>query len=524
MRHPFFCLAACAVLLGGCATYRPAPVDPAATRAQWQARRLDDPALAARLRPWLPARDHGQWPPARYGRTELVLAALALNPDVAEARAHLAEASAAVRTAGSRPNPTLGLALERYTQAQAGSAPWLWGLSTDFLLDGGLRRRLRVQLADQGVRGARLDYAEKLWNVRSAVRDALAQRLVAVRRQALAARTVAAAAALEQAARQRVALGEDAPQMALQAAQTLAQARSDQAAAAQRAVSAQAQLARAIGVPAAALEGLDVGWDGFDRPTAPSSARLDALADHALLARADLERALVDYARRETELHQQVHEQYPQLSLGPGYTYDHGIRKLTFNASLSLPLFNRNQGPIAQARARREAAAAHVRTVQADIASAIDAAQARLAAALPALDAARAGSRAAERSREHAEHAFALGGIDRPALLAARLSALAAEQGALGALDAAWQAEGALEDALRTPLDAEEAALWSEHGPITAPAPSTAGLPGREGRGGEKALGPPASASRRGRPLLRGQPDPAGQSEQPLLVHAGESP
>src|SRR5690348_3303107 len=307
MRHPFFCLAACAVLLGGCATYRPAPVDPVATRAQWQARRLDDPALAARLRPWLPSRDRGQWPPERYGRAELVLAALALNPDVAEARAHLAEASAAVQTAKARANPTLGLALERYTQAQADGAPWLWGLSTDFLLDGGLRRRLRTQLADQGVRGARLDYAGKLWSVRGAVRDALQQRLVALRQEVLAARTVATATALEQAARQRVALGEDAPQVALQAAQTLAQARSDQAAAGQRAASAQAQLARAIGVPVIALQGLELRWDDFDRPVAPSPARVDTLADQALLARSDLERALVDYANRETELHQQVH-------------------------------------------------------------------------------------------------------------------------------------------------------------------------------------------------------------------------
>ncbi|UGB38630.1 TolC family protein [Frateuria soli] len=448
-----------AALLGGCATYRPAPVDPAATRAQWQASRLDDPALAARLRPWLPPRDHGQWPPGDYGRVELVLAALALNPDVAEARAHLAEASAAVRTAKARANPTLGLALERYTRAQADGAPWLWGLSTDFLLDGGLRRRLRVQLADQGVRGARLDYAGRLWDVRSAVRDALEQLLIARRQQNLAARTAAAATALEQAARQRVALGEDAPQVVLQAVQTLARARSDQAAAGQRATSAQAQLARAIGVSVAALQGLALRWDDFDRPAAPPSARLDTLADHALLARSDLERALVDYARRETELHQQVHAQYPQLSLGPGYTYDHGIRKLTFNASLSLPLFDQNQGPIAEARARREAAAAHVRAVQADIASAIDAARARLAAALPALDAARAGEQAAVRARDQTDHAFALGGTDRGTLLESRLAALAAGQATLAALDAAWQAEAALEDALRTPLDPAEATL-----------------------------------------------------------------
>lgn len=467
MRHPFFCLAACAAsvaLLAGCASYRPAPVDPAVTRAQWQARRLDDPALAARLRPWLPSRDHGRWPPERYGPAELVLAALALNPDLVEARAHLAEASAAVRTARARPNPSLGLALERYTQAQADSAPWLWGFSLDFLLEDPLRRRLRVQLADQGVRAARLDYAEKLWAVRTAVRTALAQRWIADRQHALAGRTVAAAEALVQAARQRVALGEDTPQVALQAEQTLAQARRDQAGATQAVAGAQARLARAIGVPTQALQGLDVRWEDFDRPVAPPGAALDRLADHALLARADLERALVDYASRETELQQQVRAQYPQLSVGPGYTYDHGLRKLTFNASVGLPLFDRNQGPIAEARARREAAAAHVRAVQADIASAIDAARARYAAALPALAAARAGRQAAERARGQVERAFALGAVDRSAMLEAQLGALAAAQSELGALDTSRQAEAALEDALRAPLDPTEAALWPAMG------------------------------------------------------------
>jgi outer membrane protein TolC len=230
-------------------------------------------------------------------------------------------------------------------------------------------------------------------------------------------------------------------------------------------------------VPVAALDGLDLRWDDFDQPAAPSPAELDTLADHALLARADLERALVDYASRETELHQQVHAQYPQLSMGPGYTYDHGMRKLTFNASLALPVFDQNQGPIGEARARREAAAAHVRAVQADIGSAIDAARARLDAALPSLAAARAGQRAAERTREQAEHAFALGAIDRPAMLAARLSALAGEQTALAALDAAWQAQAALEDALRTPLDPDEAALWPavEHARDPRTPPRTAG-------------------------------------------------
>lgn len=460
MRHPFFCLLAASIVLAGCASYRPAPVDPAATRAQWQARRLDDPALAARLRPWLPARDHGQWPPARYGQAELLLAALALNPDLAESRAHLAEASAAVRTAAARPNPTVSLALERYTQAQADAAPWLWGISTDFLLDTPLRRRLRLQLADQGVRAARLEYAEKVWAARGGLRDALLERRLARRQQALAARTVRIATALEQAARQRVVAGEDSPQVALQAAQALAQARTEQAGATQRAAVAQARLARAIGVPGAAVRGLDLDRDDIDRPIAPAAGATADLADRALLARADLERALVDYARRETELQQQVRAQYPQLSLGPGYTYDHGIRTLTFGVSARLPVFDRNQGPIGEARARREAAAAHVRAVQADIASAVEAAQERLAAAVEALAAARDGEQAAVRQQARTERAFALGAVERATELQAELAAQAARQATLSSLGQAWRARAALEDAVRTPLDPAEAALW----------------------------------------------------------------
>ncbi len=94
----------------------------------------------------------------------------------------------------------------------------------------------------------------------------------------------------------------------------------------------------------------------------------------ALLSRPDLERAIADYDARELELKQQVSAQYLQTSLGPGYTYDHGIRKATFNASIALPIFNRNEGPIAEAVAARELAGRHALTVQATILNEIDAA------------------------------------------------------------------------------------------------------------------------------------------------------
>lgn len=458
-------VAACAsaFLLGGCVGYRPAPIDVDAMHARWTQRRLDDPALIRRMHAVFPSLGPNEAVPHTWDQADLLAAALLLNPDLDEARARLREALAAMTTAAAYPNPTIGLALERYTQAQADAHPWLWGLSTDIPIDTPLRRRLRRQSADAGVRAARLGYAEKIWSVRAALRDALVADRLAGRQRQLATRAATVAKQLQAAAQQRQDLGEDGPGPVLQASRALARARDETAKATQQAVAARAALARAIGVPTLALDGLHLQWQGLDAPAMPAAQSLDALRQQALLARTDLEHALVAYQQREIELHQQVRAQYPKVSLGPGYTYDHGLRTLTFGLSATLPVFDRNRGPIAEARARREAAAAHVRAVQADIGSQIDAAEARLAAALSALDAARAGAHAATRQRTQAEQAFRLGDIDRATLLTARMDAIGAAQAALDALGRTWQAHAALEDALRAPLDPGEARLPIRH-------------------------------------------------------------
>ena len=451
------------LVLAGCAHYQARPIDPAVTAAQWQARRLDDPMLAERLAPVL-REAQLDWPPARYGSGELLLAALVLNPDLAEARAHLAEADAAVRTAKAWPNPSVNLALERYAQDQAGSSPWLWGVTTNWLIDTAVRRRLRADLADAGVRGARLDYAGKVWDVRRTLRAALADVLLGERQRALADDAVSKATALQAAQEQRRALGEAMPADVLQVALVLAQARDAAASAAQRVADARARLARAVGVPVQALEGVAFAWDDLEAPPEWPATQLDALASRARLSRPDLERALVDYASRETELRQQVRMQYPQISIGPGYTYDHGARKLQFNLGATLPLLDQNQGPIAEAEARREAAGRHVEAVQAGIDSEIAGAAARLTAARDALNAATHGHDAAERLRQQVETGYAHGEDDRVALLNAQLAAITAAQARLTAVDQAQQALGALEDAVRTPLEGNEAGLLQAAG------------------------------------------------------------
>jgi cobalt-zinc-cadmium efflux system outer membrane protein len=214
-----------------------------------------------------------------------------------------------------------------------------------------------------------------------------------------------------------------------------------------------------MGVTDQALAEVSLSWDDLEQLPPAGANAVSELRSRALLSRPDLERAIADYDVRELELKQQVSAQYLQTSLGPGYTYDHGVRKATFNASVALPIFNRNEGPIAEAFAAREVAGKHALVVQAKILNEIDAAAAGYASALDALARTQAQRAASESLAESARQAFAADSSDRPTVLAAEVTLNTERLAELDALDRAQQALGQLEDALRTPLSGPETSL-----------------------------------------------------------------
>ena len=57
--------------------------------------------------------------------------------------------------------------------------------------------------------------------------------------------------------------------------------------------------------------------------------------------------------------------QYPDLHVGTGYTFDQGQNKWALGLSIDLPLLDQNQGPIAEAEAARDEAAARFVAIQA---------------------------------------------------------------------------------------------------------------------------------------------------------------
>ena len=445
-------------LVTGCTHYAPKPVAPTQTLHDFEARRLTDAAVVSAVHArtgW----DATSGPDARsWGRAQFFAAALELNPSLAEARGRLLLSRAGIQTANALQNPTVSLANE-YDLTSAAESPWLWGLGTSVLLDTFSSRGLRVNLARSALRGARADLGDAIWTVRRDLRAALLGQAITTRRITTLEADVRLRNDLLRLVRARVAAGESARGDTLQA--ELEASRAASALDASRAALADfdAKVAAALGVSLEARSEITATWDDLEDLALLPDAVLRPLREQALLSRADMERAITDYDAKELELKRQTSAQYLQASLGPGYTYDHGIRKVTFGASISLPVFNRNQGPIAEAVAAREVAGQHIVATQALIFSEIEAANAAYNTALDSLRRVRALRVTSDSLAQSTQRAFEADATDRPTLLAAELSASVDRLAELDALDRAQQALGQLEDALRAPVAGPETSL-----------------------------------------------------------------
>jgi outer membrane protein TolC len=138
--------------------------------------------------------------------------------------------------------------------------------------------------------------------------------------------------------------------------------------------------------------------------------------------------------------------------LSPGYGYDQGQHKYILLPVADLPVFNQNKGPIAEALAGRDAAAARFTGLQTQVINAVDGATADYRAATRTLASADA-LLVDEQDRERRTlRWFQAGEADRPTLLTAQLERIAAEQSRFDALVQQRRALGAVEDALQQPF------------------------------------------------------------------------
>jgi cobalt-zinc-cadmium efflux system outer membrane protein len=440
------------LLAASCARYHPRPIVPVQSLEDFEARRLDAPELESFLGSHQGVTD---WPPASWDLHSLTLSAFYYSPVLDVARAQWGVARGGVITAGGRPNPSVTAALGyNSTTPTDVVTPWIPEVALDIPIEIAGKRGIRIAQARQLSEAARLNILSAAWQVRSRVRGAFLDLYAARATDSLL--TVQQEIQVESVRilERQLAVGEVSAYALTEARIALARSRLAALDASLVKVRARSELADAIGLSPTALDGITYSFQGFEQvsPDLPSGE----IRRRALVNRSDILGALAEYEATQAALQLEIRKQYPDISLGPGYQLDQTDSKWTLGLSLTLPIFNRNRGPIAEAEARREEAAAHFLALQSRVLADLEGA---VAAADSAFEQVRAADLLMDQLRHQqrsAEAAYRVGEISRLELLGRRAEIVTIALSRLQALVAAQQAIGALEDAMQSPIDVGE--------------------------------------------------------------------
>jgi CRISPR system Cascade subunit CasA len=224
-------------------------------------------------------------------------------------------------------------------------------------------------------------------------------------------------------------------------------------------VQADAALAKALGVSVTAVQpiALEPLPNAVD---APSVSDLTIWRQEAALRRRDVLRAVADYDAAEQGLRLEVAKQYPDVHLGPGYTFERGEHKIPFDLTLVLPPRDLNRANIQSAEAKRALAGARLDAVQEAVLAGVDQTATALIGAKAGLDRTlNQDLPLAHRAEAAARKALAAGELDRIDQEAAQAAAVDAELAGLDAWRSAWLAAADLQDTLRRPSPAEGAVI-----------------------------------------------------------------
>jgi outer membrane protein TolC len=445
-------------LLVGCAHYKAQPIVPRDTAASLRARSLSDEGLREFFETNRPGSAQ-DWPRRSWDLDGLVMAAFYYHPSLEVARADWGLAQAGIRTASARPNPNLSV-VPTFSKGVANNfSPWAVTASVDVPVETAGKRGRRIEQAEHLSESARLNIATTAWQIRSKVRSALLDYVASAARAGLLAEQASLQEQIVQRLTQQLNAGAVGAGEIMAGRAALAKTRADMADTKRQLAGAQVRLADSIGVPAATLDGVSVAFDLTKIPAAEAVAPAE-VREAALHSRTDILGALAEYAATESALRLEIAKQYPDVHLSPGYGWNQqneGDSQWQLGLTVDLPVLNQNQGPIAEAEARRKATAARFIALQASVISEIDGALAIYGAsgsnlaALQTLVAAKRAQRDVTAAQRQA------GAADRLELASAELDFKTAALAEFDARVQMQQAVGALEDAVQRPLELPKA-------------------------------------------------------------------
>ena len=369
-----------ALLLSACASYQPHALVPEQELAALRGVSLEGLRIEY-ARPGIASQPHDLTFDLSDGldEAELIAVALTLSPSLRAKRLEIGEAQALLVAAGVWPNPELDLSLR---SAIGGSPATGVGADLLFALLRPDERPAKEGVAEARVEVVRAEIAAEELRLVAQVRQARLRVLAADQVARLLQQEADLRTTAVTLVRQQRDLGETT-----EIAVALAEMES---------ASIQRQLRDAHGAIDAERRGLnglmglppayDLRLTGFGQPlsfTIYDDPDDDEIDRRLLVGRFDLRARALAYDQSEQELRLAIARQGPKAKVGPSFEKDvEGNQSLGVGASIELPLFDRNQGEIAEKTAARE-------RLRAEYVAALQEARARAFGARAALQRAR---------------------------------------------------------------------------------------------------------------------------------------
>jgi outer membrane protein, heavy metal efflux system len=445
-----FILPVISLTIVGCASFQDRELNPAESVAQLENRSLSNPELLSFIE--TATGSASVTPPKTWNIDRLTMAAIYYHPDLALARAQAQSADAAITTAGQRPNPSITISPTWIRNLATAAIPWIAASSISIPIETAGKRDFRIGKAEYMADAARLRIADVAWQIRGRLRLALLEAYAAKEAERLIHQQYYIQQTINQRLEQQLAIGEIGPLEVTRSHLAVNQLKLNENAARKRVAESAVLLAIAIGVPVDGLPGTDLDFSDLSKPPALQTIPVSNLKEHALLTRPDVLAALADYAAAQSALQLEIANQYPNIQANPGYAWEIGEHRWTLGATMQLPILHQNQGPIAEAEAKRRELAVRFESLQMRIVSDIDRAHSGVAAVLAKWIDAEKQIQLQQQNLSSVQAQYQAGEIDHLTLLGTELEKAAAERAQLDVLVETQQALNSLEDTLRQPL------------------------------------------------------------------------
>jgi outer membrane protein TolC len=339
-------------LLGGCTTYHPMPITSRAVDTKLQPPGMDELRVLAGkikhpiLHPVKLESDKGLSPDGA------AVLAVILNPSLRSIRDQRALSSAQLLDAGLLPDPEFTYSLDMPTGGNTAGRVNAYGLGLNWKVSAFISRSAKIHEAKTHQAAIDLDIAWQEWQVAQAAKSAVYQ-LACLKEQVLLAENGSRHMA------ENLKHVQEAVADGSMTSPTLTAARSASRRTDEKLLDLKKQadqqrllLKRLMGLP-------------IDSPVRlshdihlPSQVELPAgkaLFEGLEQRRLDLLALRRGYGSQEAAVRAAVLEQFPRIGIGPTISRDtDNVRTTGFGLNIVLPIFNRNQGKIAQERATRK--------------------------------------------------------------------------------------------------------------------------------------------------------------------------